>query len=95
MLPRFLARRQMSLILQLCTFSNTDAAKIFSLYSVLWSNEQNKLTIEHIKAKLQIKLNFDQDCKGFDSFVKSNKNLLCVAKSEKKYSSINNNNNNN
>lgn len=65
--------------------SNADAERIFSICAALWTEVRNKLTIEHAKAELQIKINFTQDCKEFYSFVKHNRSLLQAAKSNKKY----------
>ena len=49
------------------------------------SDERNSLDINMIKAEICIKLNYSMSCLEFVNYVKTNKKLLAVAKSNKKY----------
>lgn len=64
--------------------SNADAERIFTMCSASWTDARNRLSIEHIKAELQIKINYSYTCKEFYDFLRGNKKLMIAAKTEKK-----------
>ncbi|KAL0852281.1 hypothetical protein ABMA28_000489 [Loxostege sticticalis] len=66
--------------------SNSSTERVFSLCGNAWTDSRNKLSVEHVKAELQIKINFKIKCTEFYDFVLNNKNILKCAKSQNKYS---------
>lgn len=64
--------------------SNSAAERVFSLCNNTWTDNRNKLTVEHVKAELQVRINFRYQCLDFYEFVLRNKKLLKCAKSKKK-----------
>ncbi|KAJ8913403.1 hypothetical protein NQ315_008796, partial [Exocentrus adspersus] len=71
--------------------SNAAAERVFSLCTNTWSENRNRLLVEHVKAELQIKVNYTQNCREFYNLVLSNKKLLQAVKSQNKYSFKNKN----
>lgn len=66
--------------------SNAHAERIFSLCGKTWTDDRNRLTPEHVKSELQIRVNFSETCSEFFDYVIKNKYLLKCAKSQNKYS---------
>lgn len=66
--------------------SNAAAERAFSLCGNAWTDSRNRLSVEHVKAELQVKINFQYNCKDFYDYVLKNKKLLKCAKSQDKYS---------
>jgi len=66
--------------------SNSAAERAFSLCGNAWTDSRNRLSVEHVKAELQVKINFQYNCKEFYNYVVKNKKLLKCAKSQDKYS---------
>lgn len=66
--------------------SNADSERIFSLCNAAWSDSRNKLLVDHVKAELQIKTNFNLTCQEFYNMAVKNKKLLEAVRSNKKYS---------
>lgn len=66
--------------------SNAATERIFSLCESAWTNNRNKLTVDHLKSELQIKVNFEYSCSEFFEYALKNKSLLRAAKSQNKYS---------
>ncbi|KAL4096695.1 hypothetical protein QTP88_021600 [Uroleucon formosanum] len=62
------------------------AAMAFSLCGNAWTDSRNRLSVEHIEAELQVKINFQCNCKDFYNYVVKNEKLLKCAKSQNKYS---------
>lgn len=71
--------------------SNAAAERTFSLCGNAWTDSRNRLSVEHVKAELQEKINFQYNCKDFYDYVIKNKKLLKCAKSQDKYSFKNKN----
>lgn len=65
--------------------SNAFAERTFSQGNMLWSDVRNRLHIDTLKAELQVKINFNVDCKGFYESVLQEKSLLESARNSKKY----------
>lgn len=65
--------------------SNASTERVFSQMGATWTDKRNKLSIEHVKAEIQIKANFQMTCEEFYKFVSKEKNILKAAKSSSKY----------
>ncbi len=59
--------------------------RIFSIIKKIWKDERNRSLVDSVKAQLSIKLNFNMNCNEFYAFIKNNKELLSLVKSDKKY----------
>lgn len=66
--------------------SNANVERIFSLMKNLWIDERNRMRPELVKAELCVKVNYDQSCSDFLTYVGGQKCLLKASKSEQKYS---------
>lgn len=66
--------------------SNASAERVFSFYGNAWTDSRNKLSVNHVKGELQIKINLDQKCSEFYNYALQNKKILKCAKSQNKYS---------
>nr|XP_049699481.1 uncharacterized protein LOC126055228 [Helicoverpa armigera] len=65
--------------------SNAATERVFSQANIIWSDTRNRLTLEHVKAEIQIKTNFNMACSEFYNYVIKNKAILKAAKSNEKY----------
>lgn len=65
--------------------SNAEAERIFSLCENVWTDYRNRLTVDHVKSELQVKVNFAHTCKEFYYYALQNKKLLQAAKSQNKH----------
>uniref|UniRef100_H3AQE5 HAT C-terminal dimerisation domain-containing protein n=1 Tax=Latimeria chalumnae TaxID=7897 RepID=H3AQE5_LATCH len=65
--------------------SNAFVERIFSFMGNKWSDEQNRCSVDLIKSKLQICINFQLSCKDFFISIQQDQELLSAAKSSKKY----------
>lgn len=65
--------------------SNASTERVFSQANATWTDRRNKLSIDHVKAEIQIKVNFEMTCEEFYRFVLKEKKLLKAAKSSTKY----------
>lgn len=65
--------------------SNANVERIFSLMKNLWTDERNRMRPELVKAELCVKVNFDQSCSDFLSYVEGQRCLLTASKSDQKY----------
>ena len=59
--------------------SNAFPERIFSLMNAKWCDDRNRMSIELVKAELQVFANFNDDCHSFHSFVASDQSLLDAA----------------
>lgn len=57
--------------------SNATSERVFSQAYLIWSERRNRLTLEHVKAEIQIKTNFTQ-YKAILKTAKSNKNIIII-----------------
>ena len=51
----------------------------------VWKDDRNHLNVNAVKAQLCVKLNFNMLCRDFYMFVRNNKQLLALVKSDKKH----------
>lgn len=65
--------------------SNAYAERVFSHMEDAWSDKRNRMSVELVKAELQIRLNFKNTCLEFKVFIEGQKQLLQAAKSDEKY----------
>lgn len=65
--------------------SNAEPERIFSLSGNAWSDSRNRLSVDHVKCELQVKVNFSQSCSEFYNYVLENKKLLKCSRSQEKY----------
>ena len=68
--------------------SNAATERVFSQANITWSDKRNRLTLDHVKAEIQIKTNFKMSCEEFYNYALKNKQLLMAAKSNTKYKKI-------
>ena len=59
--------------------------KVFSVMNVKWRDERNKASLNLIRNELFIYFNMNIDCNDAMDIFQNNKNLLCNAKSNRKY----------
>lgn len=65
--------------------SNAATERVFSQANLIWFERRNRLTLEHVKAEIQIKTNFSMTCSEFYNYVIKNKAILKATKSNEKY----------
>lgn len=66
---------------------NASIERLFSLMSAQWTKERNRLLVESVKSILCVKYNFKSfSCHEFHEYLLSNKDLLKMIGSTKKYS---------
>lgn len=65
--------------------SNAFPERIFSLMNAKWRDDRNRMSVELVKAELQVFANFTQDCQNFYSLVIGDQKLLDTAASNTKY----------
>lgn len=65
--------------------SNSFTERVFSIMGNIWTDERNRLDIASVKAEIQCKLNFSENCIDFYDYLKNHPKLLTAAKSNKKY----------
>jgi len=65
--------------------SNAFPERIFSLMNAKWRDDRNRMSIELVKAELQVIVNFTDDCRSFQSFVASDRSLFDAAANNAKY----------
>lgn len=67
--------------------SNAYCERVFSILNNLYSKERNRMSMDLIKAELIIRLNFDENCLNFKTFLNSDKaqKLLNAVKKNDKY----------
>ena len=65
--------------------SNTFPERIFSLMNAKWRDDWKRMSIELVKAELQVFANFTDDCRSFHSFVASDRSLFDAATSNARY----------
>ena len=59
--------------------SNAFPERTFSLMNAKWHDDRNRMSIELVKAELQVFANFTDDCRSFHFFVASDQSLLDAA----------------
>jgi hypothetical protein len=67
--------------------SNAYPERVFSHMNSVWSKAGNRMAVNLVKAKLQVRLNMTESCAEFASFLNMDsigKELVKAAKSEKK-----------
>lgn len=62
-------------------------AKVFSLLNNLYTKDRNRMSFDLIKSELIIRLNFDENCTKFKSFLNTDKGskMINAAKGNAKY----------
>ena len=65
--------------------SNAFTERVFSIMGNIWSDTRNCLQVDVVKAEIQCKVNFSQNCSEFYEYLLSNPLLLQAAKNNKKY----------
>lgn len=67
--------------------NNSYVEGIFSIMNNIWSDEQNRLKVESVKAEICTKMNYDMKCKEFNEYIRKPKQteLLKNVLSNKKY----------
>lgn len=65
--------------------SNAYTERMFSHMEGVWCDKRNSMSVELVKAELQVRLNFKLSCLEFKSFIEGQKALLQAAKKDDKY----------
>lgn len=67
--------------------SNAFCERIFSLLNNLWTKERNRMSFDLVKAELQTRINYEESCTEFSSFLNGpeGNRLIKLAKSNQKY----------
>lgn len=59
--------------------------RVFSLCGAQWTKDRNLLQFATVKALLQVKVNFDEECGELHEFLMKNEKLLKKIREDEKY----------